>query len=388
MLYDDIYAITDIDASVSALRMFSASFDISRSLKDVFEIFKQESDLPGVILTRNGIYVDVLFRVKFFELMSQSFMMEIFKNKPIEFFQTEYPTAKKLLLPAYTLIVKAVELVLQRQLEYRDDPVVVETASGEKKLIDVHRLLLAHNHIHMLTMQQLKNANSFKDEMLHIIAHDLKNPINGITGYALMIEECVELETEPRKWVANIQKSSSKMLELIQELLKSASEENSFSLHKSAFSLNKLLNEVVSSHEKDLRHKGQMIVLENKSAYECTINADRLKLYEVFENIISNAVKYSPVNTNITIAIKEGAAGCEVHISDRGPGFSQNDRKHLFKKFQRLSARPTAGESSSGLGLYIVKNIIELHKGNIFVEDREGGGSTFVVVLPETACRP
>lgn len=388
MLYDDIYAITDIDASVSALRMFSASFDLSRPLKDVFEIFKQESDLPGVILTRDGLYVDVLFRVKFFELMSQSFMMEIFKNKPIEFFQTEYPTAKKLLLPAYTLIVKAVELALQRQLEFRDDPVVVETANGEKKLIDVHRLLLAHNHIHMLTMQQLKNANSFKDEMLHIIAHDLKNPINGITGYALMIDECVELEAEPRKWVANIQKSSSKMLELIQELLKSASEENSFSLHKSEFSLNKLLNEVISSHEKDSRHKGQMIVLENQSACECTIIADRLKLYEVFENILSNAVKYSPGNTSITIAIKEGAAGCEVHISDRGPGFSQTDRKHLFKKFQRLSARPTAGESSSGLGLYIVKNIIELHKGNIFVEDREGGGSTFVVALPETSCKP
>lgn len=386
MQYDDIYAITDIDASISSLRMFSISFEVFRSLRDVFEIFKTESDLPGIILINNGVYVDVLLRVKFFELMSQSFMMEIFNNKPIAYFQSEFPTERKLELPEYTLIVKAVELSLEREKTFRDDPLVVQCADGSIKLLDVYRLLLAHNHIHMLTMQQLKNVNNFKDEMLHIIAHDLKNPINGISGYTLMIEENTELETEPRKWLGNIQKSCGRMLDLIQELLKSANTNNEPALQKTEICISTLIAEAFGSLEKSAQQKQQAILFFNENGSQCLLLADRVKIYEVFENLISNAVKYSPPGTAIEVRIEEVEGSCRVIVADRGPGFSVADRENMFQKFRRLSARPTGGESSTGLGLYIVKTIVEQHKGTITVQDREGGGSTFSVVLPGLLC--
>ena len=109
---------------------------------------------------------------------------------------------------------------------------------------------------------------------------------------------------------------------------------------------------------------------------------DENRINQVVDNLISNAVKFSPPDTDIYISLeKEGETG-KVSVRDQGPGISEEDQTKLFGEFQKLSARPTGDESSTGLGLSIVKKIIDAHKGNIWVESKLGEGSTFIFTLP------
>ena len=111
------------------------------------------------------------------------------------------------------------------------------------------------------------------------------------------------------------------------------------------------------------------------------IEADRERLREVIDNLVSNAIKYSPLDKPIWVTVEP--VGDEVHFSvrDLGPGLTETDKQKVFGKFQRLSAVPTGEESSTGLGLSIVKQIVELHGGRVWVESEAGQGATFTVAL-------
>ena len=110
--------------------------------------------------------------------------------------------------------------------------------------------------------------------------------------------------------------------------------------------------------------------------------ADSKRLSQVFDNLISNAIKYSPFSKPIEVTIKSYETNILISVADQGPGVSDEDKEKMFGYFQRLSAQPTGGESSSGIGLSIVKQIVELHNGKVWVESELGKGSTFLVSLP------
>lgn len=111
--------------------------------------------------------------------------------------------------------------------------------------------------------------------------------------------------------------------------------------------------------------------------------ADSQLLYEVFENLISNAIKYSSSGKTIEVVLSSREADAIITVRDEGEGFSEEDLKKIFGKFQTLSAKPTNGEPSTGIGLFIVKQIVELHQGKIWVESQgKGKGATFFVQLP------
>ena len=112
------------------------------------------------------------------------------------------------------------------------------------------------------------------------------------------------------------------------------------------------------------------------------VNADKEKLSEVFENIIGNALKYTPDNGNISIHFTTEKNKAGVHVTDSGPGISEEDLKKLFQKFGRLEEAKQSRTSGTGLGLYISKQIVELHKGSIKIESEVGKGTTFSVYLP------
>ena len=112
-------------------------------------------------------------------------------------------------------------------------------------------------------------------------------------------------------------------------------------------------------------------------------DSDRIR--EAIDNLISNAIKYSPIGGKIIVAVTHEASDTVVRVSDEGAGLSPEDLGRLFGRFQRLSAKPTAGESSTGLGLSIVKRIIDMHGGHVTAESAgPGQGSTFTVTLPAT----
>jgi signal transduction histidine kinase len=138
---------------------------------------------------------------------------------------------------------------------------------------------------------------------------------------------------------------------------------------------------VAENNRKLAAAKDQALVVKAETGLR--IKADTERLREAVDNLVSNAVKYSPIGGRIEISAGREGGEAVVRVTDEGPGLSPEDTDRLFGRFQRLSAKPTGGESSTGLGLSIAKRIIDLHKGRIFVESRSGkGGATFAIALP------
>ena len=125
-----------------------------------------------------------------------------------------------------------------------------------------------------------------------------------------------------------------------------------------------------------------MIHLQS-DAVPAKVLVDPYVMVQVLENLVSNAVKYSPVGKNIFVRLKKEAGAVRLEVQDEGPGLSAEDQKKLFGKFARLSAKPTGGEHSTGLGLSIVKKMVEAMNGKVWCESELGKGATFIVTMPE-----
>lgn len=244
---------------------------------------------------------------------------------------------------------------------------------------------------------KLQNANKLKNELLAIAVHDLKNPLNVIGGFSELIYLESSSETV-KSYSEAINRSVKRMLLLVQDLLQSANSEKETMINFEPTNLNQIIHYVAANQEVLAKEKNIAIHLQEKD--KCMVEAEPNKLYEVFENLISNAVKYSPSGKNITVTIekldlkksmmrresdakyaKSGVA--HITIKDEGLGMSEDDLKKLYQPFQKLSSKPTANEASTGLGLYIVKNLVEKHHGKIWAESEgKGKGTTFFVELP------
>jgi signal transduction histidine kinase len=145
-----------------------------------------------------------------------------------------------------------------------------------------------------------------------------------------------------------------------------------------------LLSELVTSNRALAEKKQQTIRLISPPHQLWNCDPDRLR--EAVDNLLSNAIKYSPIGGRIDLSLDVDREGAVIRLMDEGAGLSQDDLARLFGRFQRLSARPTGGESSTGLGLSIVKRIVELHGGRVDAESPgSGGGSTFIIRLPRAA---
>jgi signal transduction histidine kinase len=143
------------------------------------------------------------------------------------------------------------------------------------------------------------------------------------------------------------------------------------------------LTSVVETQRPHATAKQQTIHLQSEAA-PVTVAVDPNILVQVLENLISNAVKYSPPGKNIFVRLKQQPSLAWIEVQDEGPGLSAADQKKLFGKFARLSAKPTGGEHSTGLGLSIVKKMVEAMNGKVWCESELGRGATFIVGFPAT----
>jgi len=144
--------------------------------------------------------------------------------------------------------------------------------------------------------------------------------------------------------------------------------------------LSKLLHEEVTQFVKEAEKKS--ITIEASFPAKVVVMSDPIYLCQIFENLLSNAIKFSYPGSVINLSVTKGKEEVLVLIADQGPGFTQQDMKKIFGKFQRLSAKPTAGESSTGLGLSIVKKYIDLLNGSITCDSEMGEGAVFTISLP------
>ncbi len=234
--------------------------------------------------------------------------------------------------------------------------------------------------------QELRWLNEEKNEFMGIAAHDLRNPLSAIKGYAEMVMEDAqdlsnrELEENGRR----IQDTAARMVEMVQNLLDANRiERGEMRLDILPNDLRPLLQSVIETQRARATAKQQTILLE-VPATPAMSRVDANIMLQVLENLVSNAVKYSPPGKNIFVRLVHSADSVRCEVQDEGPGLSAEDQKKLFGKFARLSAKPTGGEHSTGLGLSIVKKMVEAMNGRVWCESELGKGATFTVEFAAT----
>ncbi|MDW8436484.1 MAG: tetratricopeptide repeat-containing sensor histidine kinase [Chloroherpetonaceae bacterium] len=235
---------------------------------------------------------------------------------------------------------------------------------------------------------ELAKANQFKTELLAIAAHDLKNPLQSVMGFAQLLSERHDLPEDARSFAQIIRRASERMLALINNLLEDVKTESmNFELNLETVNFSDLIRRSVETQfAAQAAQKSQTIRLRIEE--NLVVQGDPERLKQIIDNLVSNAIKYSPSGKPIEITAQrreakpgERATTVLFSVRDEGQGLTEDDMKKLFGKFQRLSAKPTGGESSTGLGLAIAKKLTELHGGKIWAES-EGKGATFFVELP------
>ena len=221
-----------------------------------------------------------------------------------------------------------------------------------------------------------------QNQSLNIFTHDLKNPLSTIVIAAELIKDEKNNPQSIDDMCNRIIKAGRIMTNTINKQLEIASTEASeIKLHFDKLDFAGLIKNVVITNQILANNKNQKIQINIET--QSLVLADENKLIEVADNLINNAIKYSPKNKNITISIKERNSYAILEVSDEGPGLTEEDKKNLFQRFTRLSAKPTGGESSTGLGLSIVKVLVEAHHGIVWAEsDGKDKGSKFVVEIP------
>ncbi|MCU0425598.1 MAG: ATP-binding protein [Candidatus Kapabacteria bacterium] len=239
--------------------------------------------------------------------------------------------------------------------------------------------------------KELQDLNREKDEFLGIAAHDLKNPLAAIKMSAERILLHYKRETFAiiPSVAQTINMASERMLSIIDNLLDiNKLESGQFSVSPAECD-DLYLKKLVMSYMERAAEKGITILYE-QSPKNFTFRADKEALHHILDNLLSNAVKYSPQWKRITVTaslVPSASSGIapqlRIEIQDEGQGISQEDRKRLFSKFARLTARPTAGEHSTGLGLFIVKKLVELQQGRVWCESEQGKGANFIVEIPQ-----
>jgi signal transduction histidine kinase len=225
-----------------------------------------------------------------------------------------------------------------------------------------------------------ERADQLKTRLLSIASHDLKNPVATVMGGLLELRESAP---EEKEFIDGLLVESERMLALIRDLLDLAALENGqLRLSPAALDLVPLVGDVVTTQQPRARVKQIELRLDPASVGAARVQGDANRLRQVLVNLVDNALKFTPPGGAVTVALKQAGGQIEVSITDTGPGMTPEDMANLFTPFASLSAKPTGGEKSTGLGLSICHELVAMHRGRLEVRSVPGAGATFAVVLP------
>ena len=240
------------------------------------------------------------------------------------------------------------------------------------------------NNVEMVdTIRRLRKANKVKNQFLGMAAHDLRSPINGINGLSDMLlgGHYGELTGEQREIIEYMHTANLQMNDLVNDLLDiSVIEAGRLRLLKAEASLAEVVNGRLRIHNLTAKAKTINILPLEGEARPFVFDARRIG--QVIDNLLTNAIKFSPNGRSIRITLGEDGNQAVVSVTDQGQGVPPDEKDLLFQTFCKTSVQPTAGETSTGLGLPIVKKIVEAHGGKVWVESEFGHGATFSFSLP------
>jgi two-component system sensor histidine kinase/response regulator len=230
---------------------------------------------------------------------------------------------------------------------------------------------------------KLKQLAEDKDELLGILAHDLKNYLGGINMSAELMNTQIKRFKDERltQLSENMIRSSALAMAFVKEFLANSASDHGFSVKLTTVNLAEVAQTAIVQYREAARRK--KIEIETDFPAEPVIAlADFFALDQIFDNLISNALKFSPENKSIFVSVRSVNHHAECVVRDEGPGFSVEDKTKMFRRYGRLSARPTGGEPSTGLGLSIVRKLVLGMGGELNCESNPGSGATFTIRLP------
>lgn len=231
------------------------------------------------------------------------------------------------------------------------------------------------------TTEDLEKSNNNFARLIKMVAHDLRNPIGAIHSLSTLLQDDELTSGERGEFVQLIYESSNSCLTLISDLLQTDFNFHESELKKEPIDLPAFLLQTVVLLTFKANEKKQQLVLQESAPK--TITADRDKLLRVLNNLIVNAIKFSPYGETIEVNAKQEKAGIIISVKDNGLGIPKDHAEKLFDPFTPSKRKGTAGEQPFGLGLYISRQIVEAHHGRLWFESEEGKGTIFFVFLPE-----
>ena len=234
-----------------------------------------------------------------------------------------------------------------------------------------------------ITMQDityLKQIDRLKNEFVHTVSHDLRSPLTAILGYVDLLDRVGPVNDQQREFIHRVQVSVESITALVNDLLELGRIEAGFDGQKEVVPLEGIIRYTLETMGAQISEKHLNLHL-NLPVDIPQMRGNPIRLRQMLDNLIGNAIKYTPEDGDITIEVEVQSEQVIVRISDNGPGIPPSDQPHIFEKFYRASNVPI-GVGGSGLGLAIVKSIVDSHHGRIWVESLLGKGSTFTVVLP------
>lgn len=244
-------------------------------------------------------------------------------------------------------------------------------------LPDLNLSILLFNNI-----TPLADLSALKTRMLRMVSHDLKSPLTVVTGYTeLMLEvDDSPLTSKQRDYIASIMRAGRHMGAILRnvlnlELLRTGQ------LSRRPFDITAMVEEILERHDDELKIKHQTLTRE-LSPNLPTMHGDDGHLGQAFSNLVSNAIKYTPENGQISVRLFERDTMLVIEVQDNGYGISEQDQEKLFREFFRAKTPVSVNIQGTGLGLSLVKSIVESHSGRVSVRSQHGVGSTFTIELP------
>src|SRR6202012_4658347 len=269
-------------------------------------------------------------------------------------------------------------VILYQQLHEANTQLEDRVAQRTRALMQANRRLSAQ-------WLRLQRANGFKNEILGTVAHDLKNPLGVILGRTEMLTELIAAGSSRdnvTSQIDHIRDATKRLTSMVDHLISDAmADAFDITIRREPVAIAGLASEIAEANQPLAVNKQQTIAVSAPPNIVTMCDTDRIR--EAIDNLVSNAIKYSPIGGKISVAVSHEDDNPVIRVTDQGAGLSPEDLGRLFGRFQRLSAKPTAGESSTGLGLSIVKRIIDMHGGEVTAASPgPNKGSTFTVTLP------
>jgi PAS domain S-box-containing protein len=234
-----------------------------------------------------------------------------------------------------------------------------------------------------ITMQDityLKQIDRLKNEFVNTVSHDLRSPLTAILGYVGLLDRVGPVNDQQREFIHRVQNSVQNVTALVNDLLELGRIEAGFDTQKEVVPLEGIIKYSLETLSLQIADKKLNLHL-NLPQELPQMRGNPIRLRQMMDNLIGNAIKYTPQDGDITIDLEGQNDQVILRISDTGPGIPPADQPHIFEKFYRASNVPK-GVGGSGLGLAIVKSIVDNHQGRIWVDSTVGKGAAFTVVLP------